>query len=67
VSVSLSANHIRVENSDLRFTSKLIDGKFPDYERVLPKNSDKTVLSDKNEMKQCFSRVAILSNEKYRG
>ena len=67
VSVSLSANHIRVENSDLRFTSKLIDGKFPDYERVLPKNSDKTVLSDKNEMKQCFSRVSILSNEKYRG
>lgn len=67
VSVSLSANHIRVENTDLRFTSKLIDGKFPDYERVLPKNSDKTVLSDKNEMKQCFSRVSILSNEKYRG
>ena len=67
VSVSLSANHIRVENPDLRFTSKLIDGKFPDYERVLPKNSDKTVLSEKNEMKQCFSRVSILSNEKYRG
>jgi DNA polymerase-3 subunit beta len=67
VSVSLSNNHIRVENSDLRFTSKLIDGKFPDYERVLPKNSDKTVLSDKDEMKQCFSRVSILSNEKYRG
>ncbi|RLT96037.1 DNA polymerase III subunit beta [Ketobacter sp.] len=67
VSVSLSANHIRVESADLRFTSKLIDGKFPDYERVLPKNSDKTVISDKNEMKQCFSRVSILSNEKYRG
>ncbi|MEE2732212.1 MAG: DNA polymerase III subunit beta [Pseudomonadota bacterium] len=67
VSVSLSANHIRVESVDLRFTSKLIDGKFPDYERVLPKNSDKTVISDKNEMKQCFSRVSILSNEKYRG
>ena len=67
VSVALSPNHIRVESTDLRFTSKLIDGKFPDYERVLPKNSDKTVLSDKNEMKQCFSRVSILSNEKYRG
>ncbi|MGC1508907.1 DNA polymerase III subunit beta [Ketobacter sp.] len=67
VSVSLSSNHIRVEDTDLRFTSKLIDGKFPDYERVLPKNSDKTVISDKDEMKQCFSRVSILSNEKYRG
>lgn len=67
VSVALSGNHIRVENADLRFTSKLIDGKFPDYERVLPKNSDKTLVSDKDEMKQCFSRVSILSNEKYRG
>ncbi|MDY6919804.1 MAG: DNA polymerase III subunit beta [Pseudomonadota bacterium] len=67
VSVALSANHIRVEGTDLRFTSKLIDGKFPDYQRVLPKSTDKVVLSDKDAMKQCFSRVAILSNEKYRG
>lgn len=67
VAVTLSGNHLKVESSDLRFTSKLVDGKFPDYMRVLPKNSDKTVLSDKSEMKQCFSRVSILSNEKYRG
>ncbi len=67
VSVTLSENRIKVESSDLRFTSKLVDGKFPDYARVLPKNSDKTVLSEKSEMKQCFTRVSILSNEKYRG
>lgn len=67
IAVSLSANHIRVESADLRFTSKLIDGKFPDYERVLPKLGDKTILGDKTEMRQCFSRVSILSNEKYRG
>lgn len=67
VAISLSANHIRVESADLRFTSKLIDGKFPDYERVLPKQGDKVILGDKTEMRQCFSRVAILSNEKYRG
>ncbi len=67
VAVALSTNHIRVESSELRFTSKLVDGKFPDYERVLPKNSDKTILSEKSEMKQCFQRVSILSNEKYRG
>ncbi len=67
VSVTLSENHLRVESADLKFSSKLIDGKFPDYQRVLPKNSDKTVLADKDTIKQCFSRVAILSNEKYRG
>ncbi|MCG8535552.1 MAG: DNA polymerase III subunit beta [Pseudomonadales bacterium] len=67
VSVSLSGNHIRVESADLRFTSKLVDGKFPDYDRVLPRNSDKTITSEKSDMKQCFQRVAILSNEKYRG
>lgn len=67
VAVSLSSNHICLETSDMRFTSKLIDGKFPDYERVLPKNGDKDVLCDKSDLKQCFTRVAILSNEKYRG
>ena len=67
VSLSLSQNHIRVETPELRFTSKLVDGKFPDYQRVLPKKGDKIVIGEKAEMKQSFSRVAILSNEKYRG
>lgn len=67
VALSLSQNHVRVETSDLRFTSKLVDGKFPDYQRVLPKKGDKIVIGDKSAMKQSFSRVAILSNEKYRG
>ena len=67
IAIAMSANHVRVESPDLRFTSKLIDGKFPDYERVLPKLGDKTVLADKGETRSCFSRVAILSNEKYRG
>ncbi|MCG8671573.1 MAG: DNA polymerase III subunit beta [Pseudomonadales bacterium] len=67
VAIALSQNHIRVETSELRFTSKLVDGKFPDYQRVLPKKGDKIVIGEKSEMKQSFSRVAILSNEKYRG
>lgn len=67
VAVTLSSNHIRVESADVRLTSKLIDGKFPDYERVLPKTGDKVALCDKSETRQCFARVAILSNEKYRG
>ena len=67
IAVAIGTNHIRVESADLRFTSKLIDGKFPDYERVLPKQGDKIIQADKTEIRQCFSRVAILSNEKYRG
>ena len=63
----MSQNHIRLETTELRFTSKLVDGKFPDYQRVLPKKGDKIVIGEKAEMKQAFSRVAILSNEKYRG
>ena len=67
VNITLSSNHIRAETPSLRFTSKLVDGKFPDYDKVLPKQGDKLVVGEKAEMKQSFSRVAILSNEKYRG
>lgn len=65
--LSLGGNHVRVEYGSLTFTSKLIDGKFPDYERVLPKNSDKAVLAQREELRSALSRTAILSNEKYRG
>lgn len=67
VEVTLSANHIRVTIDDYTFTSKLVDGKFPDYERVLPRGGDKVVFGPRNELKQAFARTAILSNEKYRG
>lgn len=67
VDVTLSANHIRVATGDYTFTSKLVDGKFPDYERVLPRGGDKVVFGPRNELKQAFGRTAILSNEKYRG
>ncbi|MNN44154.1 DNA polymerase III subunit beta [compost metagenome] len=44
-----------------------MDGKFPDYERVLPKGGDKLVVGDRQALREAFSRTAILSNEKYRG
>lgn len=67
VTVSLGSNHVRANTDAYTFTSKLVDGKFPDYERVLPKNGNKTVIGDRAELKQAFARTAILSNEKYRG
>lgn len=67
ITVVLGNNHIRVLGSDFRFTSKLVDGSYPDYERVLPRGGNKEVIGDRAEMRQAFSRAAILSNEKYRG
>ena len=67
VEIALSANHIRVTSADYTFTSKLVDGKFPEYERVLPRGGNKVVIGSRLELKQAFGRTAILSNEKYRG
>jgi DNA polymerase-3 subunit beta len=67
VQVEVGTNHIRITNDDLRFTSKLIDGRFPDYQRVIPKNADKRLLVDRNLLRQALTRTSILSNEKYRG
>jgi len=61
------ATSVRANVGDFTFTSKLVDGKFPDYQRVIPRNGDKELLGDRQELRQVFSRIAILSNEKYRG
>ncbi len=63
----IGSNHIRAANHQFTFTSKLVDGKFPEYERVLPKSADKTIVGERLELRQAFTRTAILSNEKYRG
>jgi len=60
-------NHFRALFADFTFTSKLVDGKFPDYDRVLPKDGTKRAYADREQLRQAFSRAAILSNEKYRG
>ena len=61
------SSHIRARMSEYTFTSKLVDGKFPDYNRVLPKGGNKNVIGERQSLRQAFSRVSILSNEKYRG
>ncbi|MCR9185419.1 MAG: DNA polymerase III subunit beta [Halieaceae bacterium] len=67
IAVVLGSNHLRATTEGFTFTSKLVDGKFPDYERVLPRAADKIVLGSRLELRQAFTRTAILSNEKYRG
>lgn len=67
VTLALSGNHLRAQTEDYTFTSKLVDGKFPDYTRVIPRNGNNILLADRTELRQAFNRAAILSNEKYRG
>ncbi len=65
--VELGSNHIRIQLEGIRFTSKLIDGRFPEYERVIPEDSDNLMTADRLALKGALQRTAILSNEKYRG
>ena len=67
IKIQLSANQVQVDLDGLKLTSKLIEGRFPDYERVIPEGSDKTVHGDRGRVRAALSRAAILSNEKFRG
>lgn len=65
--LEVSDNHIRITLDAFVFTSKLIDGRFPDYDKVLPKNAQRLMLADKGRLRDAFSRASILCNEKFRG
>ena len=67
IQIYLGANHIRIIDNEFSFTSKLVDGRFPDYRRVLPRNGDKVLKADKETLRQVLSRVSILSNDKFKG
>ena len=65
--VAIGSNHLRVQIGDIRFTSKLIDGRFPEYSRVIPAEPPRVVGAVRDDLRQALQRAAILSNEKYRG
>ena len=65
--VQVGANHLRVTQGRYSLTTKLVDGKFPDYEKVIPRDATRTITGDRETLKQAFTRASILSNEKYRG
>jgi DNA polymerase-3 subunit beta len=67
VNVMLGSNHIRIQTAEIRFTSKLIDGRFPDYNRVIPTDGQNRIIADRDSLRQALVRTSILSNEKYRG
>jgi len=67
VTLGIGRNHIRLIKGSTTFTSKLIDGRFPDYKAVIPVGADKQMLVDRSTFTRALQRAAILSNEKYRG
>jgi len=60
-------NHLRVSRSDVTFSTKLIEGKFPDYEAVIPIGADKEISINRELFRNALQRAAILSNEKFKG
>ena len=66
VVLTIGSNHLGAATDEFALTTKLLDGKFPDYERVIPRDGNRVILADKEELRQALSRTAILSNEKFR-
>jgi len=67
ITLRLTGNHMQVKLGGLQLTTKLIDGKFPDYEKVIPLVSENVAMVDRETFKAALSRSAILANETYKG
>ena len=67
ISVELTSSQVKFRIDNVELITKVIDGKFPDYTRVIPTNYQKQFLIDRVILQQALQRVAILSNEKFRG
>ena len=67
VELALGKNHVRLVKGNTVFTSKLIDGRFPEYRAVIPKGTDRHIKLNRDAFTRALQRASILSNEKYRG
>jgi DNA polymerase-3 subunit beta len=67
VTVQFAANNIRVLIGELSFSAKLIEGRFPDFRRVMPKDITKIITLDKETFKAALTRVSVLTTEKIKG
>ena len=67
IEIGFGTSSLRVKDEDLDFCTKLIDGKLPDYDKVLPPGEPNKLLISKEDLQSALSRASVLSNEKYRG
>jgi DNA polymerase-3 subunit beta len=65
--IRLGKSHVRFQIGTLTFTSQLLDGRYPDYHRVIPREGSNQLVLDRELFKSALARAAILSNEKFRG
>ena len=67
IKVTFGDSSLSVQGQNLDFSTKLIDGKFPDYQKVLPSGEPNSLEVPKENLQSALSRASVLSNEKYRG
>ncbi len=67
VTIDILSNQVRFRFGNVELVSKVVDGKFPDYNRVIPQGHTKVFVLDRGELLSALQRAAILSNEKFRG
>ena len=67
VTLDILANQVRFRFGNVELVSKVVDGKFPDYNRVIQQGHTKLFVLDRSELLSALQRAAILSNEKFRG
>lgn len=67
VQLSVGTNHVQVHAGSSTLTSKLIDGRYPDYDRVLPTSTDKVVVADREALRSGLARSSILSQDRIKG
>ena len=67
IKICLGKNYLKAQFGSFAFISKLIDGRYPDYQKVIPKNNTKLLAIDKHVLKNSLLRTSILANDKYKG
>ncbi|HID01409.1 MAG TPA: DNA polymerase III subunit beta [Piscirickettsiaceae bacterium] len=64
--LSLASNMLTVQREGVALTCKLIDGRYPDYKRVLPRDNNRLLKADRQQLKAILQRATILSNDRFR-
>ena len=67
IEMQFANNQAKFSFEGMEFVTKLVEGKFPDYNRVIPKNHKNTVTLGRTSLLACLQRTAILTSEKFKG
>ena len=67
IEMRFAGNQAKFQFSGMEFVTKLVEGKFPDYNRVIPKNHKNAIVLGRAPLLACLQRAAILTSEKFKG